>query len=113
MRYLHVLIFIVLLSLSCKEQKKEIETAPHSIEWASKSEKFQAGAIMVPENHDEPDGKKIKISYLVVKARDSVSSRYPMVFFSGGPGGNTIDKGLVKFLLKVLLLSLMEKQVLK
>ena len=100
MRNFHVFFVIVLFTLGCKVQQKEIEKASHSIEWASDREGIRAGAIMVPENHDEPEGRKIKISYLVVEARDTTSTKYPMVFFSGGPGGNTIDAGLVDFLLQ-------------
>jgi len=32
---------------------------PDAMDWLPKNDAIQAGAILVPENHDNPDGKKI------------------------------------------------------
>ncbi|MDH3697066.1 MAG: alpha/beta hydrolase [Flavobacteriaceae bacterium] len=69
-----------------------------NLDWLPDSEDVQAGAILVPENHDDPGGKKIQITYVVLKTKDTTSSAYPMIYFSGGPGGNTIGPGMVNFL---------------
>ncbi len=56
------------------------------------------GSLSVPENHDDPQGRHIRIAYLVVQAQDTTSRNFPVIFFAGGPGGNAIDPGLVGFL---------------
>ena len=56
--YLLIIIFII----GCQSNKPStvIET-DHSIDWLPERKDVQAGAILVPENHDEPNAKKIKI----------------------------------------------------
>ena len=71
-----------------------------NLDWLPDREEVQSGAILVPENHDDPDGKKIQITYIVIKTKDAASSAFPMIFFSGGPGENTVNPGLVNFLLQ-------------
>ncbi len=87
-----------MLIWSCREQPFEIETTPHDIEWLANATGVKGGAILVPENHDEPEGRKIKIAYAILQARDTSISRYPLIFFAGGPGGKTLNPGLVDFL---------------
>lgn len=91
-----VLLFIFCLgSLFVKGQVGiELDT----LEWLPKSENVWAGAILVPENHDAPEGKQIQIAYVVLKAKDTSSIEFPMIFFSGGPGGNSLNQGMVGFL---------------
>ncbi len=100
MKTLSFFIALLVFVIGCKAQENDIETTAHGIEWLPNSEAVKAGAILVPENHEEPDGKKIRIAYIVLKARDTTVSNYPMIFFSGGPGGNTLDPGMVNFLLE-------------
>ena len=69
----------------------------HGIEWFSDQNDVNAGAILVPENHDDPEGRKIQITYLVIKARDTTSAAFPVIYFTGGPGGNSIDEGAIEF----------------
>lgn len=45
------------------------------------------GKLTVPENHDEPDGRKIQIAYVILKARTDTAADYPLIYLSGGPGG--------------------------
>ena len=95
--YLLIIIFII----GCKSNKSSTVTeTDHSIDWLPERKDVQAGAILVPENHDEPNGKKIKITYMVLKAKDTTSTAFPMIYFSGGPGGNTLGEDMVDFLLQ-------------
>lgn len=93
--YLFILMFLWLV---CQAGWGQEPVQPDGLEWLSKYPDIQAGAIRVPENHDEPNGRKIRITYIILKARDSVSSEFPMIFFSGGPGGNSITEGMIGFL---------------
>lgn len=93
--YLLLLIFII----GCQGVKSQVSIKLDTLDWLPESEDVQAGAILVPENHDDPDGKKIQITYIILKAKDTTSTAFPIIFFSGGPGGNTLGQGRVNFLM--------------
>ena len=92
----YVLIFI----FSCNALNSQVPIEADFFDWLPVREDVKAGAILVPENHDDPDGQKITIAYVILKAKDTVGSNYPMIFFSGGPGGNTLNEDMVGFLLE-------------
>ena len=48
------------------------------------------GSIQVPENHDNPGGRQISIAYVILKSADSDTREYPMIHFTGGPGGQAL-----------------------
>ncbi|WP_339865029.1 alpha/beta hydrolase [Paremcibacter congregatus] len=65
-------------------------TPCQDFEESIKGSAMECGTIQVPENHGEPEGKEITISYVVLKAKNQASTSYPMMYFSGGPGGKTL-----------------------
>ncbi len=67
-------------------------------EWIANDGQITSGLLSVPENHDDPDGTKIQIAYAVVKGKDPATAGPPMIFFSVGPGGTTLNQGLVGFI---------------
>ena len=69
-------------------------------DWLTQNKALTPGILPVPENHEQPNGRQIHIAYAVMKAKEPVEGAYPMIFFSGGPGGETLDEGLVGFLLE-------------
>lgn len=99
MRKTILFLSLLLIAFACKAQNEPVFINPSGLDWLPEREDVQAGAILVPENHDEPDGKQIQITYIVLKAKDSISAAFPMIFFSGGPGGNSLSQGMVGFLL--------------
>ncbi|MBT8258481.1 MAG: alpha/beta hydrolase [Bacteroidia bacterium] len=94
---LSIILFAVLF-LSINLANCQTITNQDDLSWAKENPRLKSGNLLVPENHDNPDGKKIHIAYVIVKSKDSTSNAYPLVLFTGGPGGNTIDPGLVGFL---------------
>jgi pimeloyl-ACP methyl ester carboxylesterase len=98
MRKISFYITLFLIAIACQTQNNIVSVEPEGLDWLPNSEEFKAGAILVPENHDNPDGKKIQITYIVIKAKDTLSKEFPMIFFSGGPGGNTLGPGMIQFL---------------
>ncbi|MGB5387834.1 MAG: alpha/beta fold hydrolase [Eudoraea sp.] len=100
MRKINFYIVVFLLTFVCQSQEYQKTVKPDGLDWLPDSRDVQSGAILVPENHDNPDGKQIQITYIVLKAKDSISAAFPMIFFSGGPGGNTLNQGMVGFLLE-------------
>jgi pimeloyl-ACP methyl ester carboxylesterase len=100
------LVFLVVLIsiLSCNDQAKQeqtdeqVRTIINSTEHCdlipdSLSDDFECGFINVPENHNDPKGKQIQISYIIIKAENKDSAHYPLIYLSGGPGGKTIIEG--------------------
>jgi pimeloyl-ACP methyl ester carboxylesterase len=67
-------------------------------DWLASREDIRSGMLPVPEDHADPGGRKIQIAYAVIPARQKVPGNYPLIFFSGGPGGETLDEGLLGFL---------------
>ena len=52
---------------------------------------YFCGIMMVPENYDEPDGRQIPISFVVLKSFSESPLPDPMMYLSGGPGGSTLS----------------------
>ena len=50
---------------------------------------YFCGIMMVPENYDEPDGRQIPISFVVLKSFSESPLPDPMMYLSGGPGGTS------------------------
>jgi pimeloyl-ACP methyl ester carboxylesterase len=50
------------------------------------------GTLDVPENWNEPDGRRIEIGYAVLKARGSDPQADPVVFLAGGPGTSPLTR---------------------
>lgn len=48
------------------------------------------GYITVPENHEIPGGRKIKVAYAILKSRNKNISEFPVLLLNGGPGGEAL-----------------------
>ena len=73
MRKIGFYITILVVAIACQTHTNIVSVEPEGLDWLPESEEFNAGAILVPENHDKPDGKKIQITYIVIKAQDTLS----------------------------------------
>lgn len=97
MKFLYLSVTVLLL-IACKPEAQRIVTTAHEIPWASNYKNIVPGAILVPENHDNPSGNKIKLTYVVSHAKDTTSKQYPLIYFSGGPGGVSIYESMMKII---------------
>jgi pimeloyl-ACP methyl ester carboxylesterase len=59
---------------------------------------MSCGFLEVPENHDRPSAREIKIAYVLIRTASKNPAPDPMIFFSGGPGGGSINAGFMGFL---------------
>ncbi len=91
----HFLFLFSALAVSASAQDSDNATLP---EWLTGHENVNAGILLVPENHANPDGRKIGIAYAVLQRRNIASREYPLILFSGGPGESSLNQGLVDFL---------------
>ncbi|QLE83700.1 alpha/beta hydrolase [Shewanella sp. Scap07] len=55
------------------------------------SEQVRCGSILVPENHQQPEGKQIAIHYTVLPAIKSNFGAEAFLAIAGGPGQSAID----------------------
>ena len=95
--YLPFLLFFFSIFISATAQ--DIGT-PDLPDWLANNERVKAGLLSVPENHENPDGRKIEIAYAVLQRRNKASKAYPMILFSGGPGESSLAPGIIEFLLE-------------
>lgn len=48
------------------------------------------GRVDVPEDHDAPNGPRIKLSFAVLKAHTQSPAPDPLIYLHGGPGGGAV-----------------------
>jgi pimeloyl-ACP methyl ester carboxylesterase len=67
------------------------------IEWAdlpgivAKSPELKTGYLVVPERRfPKPDGRTIRLPFIIIKSRSASPRPDPVLFMSGGPGGSTL-----------------------
>ncbi|MFJ6369373.1 alpha/beta fold hydrolase [Streptomyces virginiae] len=63
-------------------------TTPEPIEALATA---RCGFLEVPENRDRPDGRTVRLAVAVIPAASAKPTQDPVVFMSGGPGGETFD----------------------
>ncbi|MDX1667428.1 MAG: alpha/beta fold hydrolase [Saprospiraceae bacterium] len=92
MKNLLLFLCIPLMILSC--QSGDSRSAPSGCDFLSglpESENITCGYVTVPENHAQPEGRKLRIAYAILPAKDTAASAYPVIYFMGGPGGRVLD----------------------
>jgi pimeloyl-ACP methyl ester carboxylesterase len=80
-------------SSSANARENEVprfESAPCPITFQSQYT-VQCGYLVVPAEHDTPDGKTIKVAVAVFKSRSLNPRPDPIIYLSGGPGSRTLD----------------------
>jgi len=55
-------------------------------------ETYTCGVLTVPENYDEPDGRQIEISYVVLNSHSLSPLPDPVFVLHGGPGGSNLSQ---------------------
>jgi pimeloyl-ACP methyl ester carboxylesterase len=49
---------------------------------------YSCGVVVVPENHDQPDGRTIELFYLKLHSSSQSPAPDPLVYLAGGPGSS-------------------------
>ncbi len=95
-KYPLAFIALIVVFSSCQNTPKE---SPPPCDFQSilpSGNDVDCGYITVPENHDQPDGKKINIAFVVLHSKDPNTKEYPVIYLSGGPGGSSLDNESVQ-----------------
>jgi pimeloyl-ACP methyl ester carboxylesterase len=53
--------------------------------------RIECGFVVVPEDHNKPDGPTIRLATSIVRDRSSAHQPDPVVLLSGGPGGYIVE----------------------
>ena len=69
------------------------------IEGLEEISEIECGKLSVPEDHEAPEGKRISVAYIILKAKQDVNKE-PVILLGGGPGAEMISVGIVKYLLQ-------------
>ncbi len=48
------------------------------------------GTVNLPENHDNPDGRRIDLTFMILKSRSLAPAPDPVVYLHGGPGSGVV-----------------------
>lgn len=86
-----VLLLMFAQALFCQDALSTRSQTCQFIQGLQPTEGIWCGRISVPEDHGEPEGKKILLSFAVLPARDTTAKAHPMIFLSGGPGGASLS----------------------
>lgn len=65
------------------------------LEDAANYEHLTCGRIEVPQNYENPEGKVINISYVIIPATEKRMNNIPMIHLTGGPGSAALTKGRI------------------
>ncbi len=93
-RKLDFKIALLILGIICvtysKAQNKSLISNCSFLPNVSENSRIICGKLEVPENHQKPNGRKIEIAYVIIKSENAESKEYPMIHFTGGPGGQSL-----------------------
>ncbi|NER14407.1 alpha/beta fold hydrolase [Leptobacterium flavescens] len=84
-----LLIGLLLLIYSCNKAEK-IASAEASLSRLADYTDTEYGFLEVPESRESNSDKKIKLAYIVLKAKSENPKPDPIVYLQGGPGGSTL-----------------------
>lgn len=73
----------------CSEARQKL-TGACALPRFANNKNADCGYLEVPENRNDPNTRKIKLAYLVLKATSSKPRQDPIVYLQGGPGGATL-----------------------
>lgn len=65
--------------------------APYEVEGVTAA----CGKLSVPEDHDKPGGRRIELSFMVLKSHSTAPAADPVVYLHGGPGGGIVRDPLL------------------
>lgn len=82
------LLFLICLNIHGKQSSFKSDCS--FLDGPVDSSRMLCGTLEVPENHDKPNGRKISIAYVILKSENPDTREYPMIYFTGGPGGQAL-----------------------
>ena len=89
------LILLILFTTNLFSQSKNIKLEKTTIFFSEQEEinldNIDCYYLSVPENWENPSGKKIKIAVTVLKSNSKKDNLNPVLFIQGGPGAGGIE----------------------
>ena len=86
-----VFLFVCLFSYGCTAPNSKISYCACSTweNWGNNDD-VQCGFLTVPEDHNKPMGKSIKIAFAIFKTSNNNDETVPVIILTGGPGGRSL-----------------------
>jgi pimeloyl-ACP methyl ester carboxylesterase len=69
------------VSAPCPQPLAPFEVEGHTV---------ACGKVSVPENHDKPDGRRIELTFMILKSHSLAPAPDPAVYLHGGPGAGIV-----------------------
>jgi pimeloyl-ACP methyl ester carboxylesterase len=93
MKFNYMIIVLLLISVNSFAQSKgytpKIETCACAFK-ADTAYHTKCAYLIVPENRAKPEGKKIKLPFIIVETNNPEKKKDPVLFTAGGPGLSTL-----------------------
>lgn len=93
---MYIIIFLLPLVFFGKAGLAQSNESCDFLKGLGANERVNCGYLQVPENHSIPEGRKLNIAYVILKARNSSTNNEPLIFFMGGPGGEMLSPGFIE-----------------
>lgn len=91
MKKIVTLALLVLISWDATARQKTALVSDCSfLNTSVDASRVACGTLQVPENHDKPKGRQVSIAYVILKSENPESKEFPMIHFTGGPGGQAL-----------------------
>ncbi len=58
--------------------------------------RIQFAFLTVPENHENPDGRFLKLAFVLIKSANANPKPDPIIHLTGGPGGKALTSSIIK-----------------
>ncbi|MBW6478929.1 MAG: alpha/beta hydrolase, partial [Bacteroidales bacterium] len=58
--------------------------------------RIQFAHLIVPEDYENPDGRLLKLAFVIIKSANGNPEQDPVIHLSGGPGGKSISVNRIK-----------------
>ncbi len=84
-------VFVVSVLSACNKKADNVEYC-ECASWESwkNEDDIQCGFLTVPEDHNKPMGKSIKIAFAIFKSKTKAENSTPVIILTGGPGGRSL-----------------------
>jgi hypothetical protein len=73
-----------------------VEAVPCPVKLPYETEKegrtYDCGIVVVPENHDDPEGRSIELAWLRLQSTGEATESDPLIYPSGGPGASALHE---------------------
>ena len=72
----------------------ETSSCPFDLPEGAEGNQVVCGFVVVPEDHEEPTGRTIRLATVIIKATQGDGAPDPIILLAGGPGEKTVQRSV-------------------